>query len=156
MPGGQSCSEQFFVHLGAGRGLNKQKRRRFTEDESRIRPCIHQRYWWKRGFIELAHDKQLSTLLSCPFASSVQFRSCTLRAEHTGMPSQRVSCGHFEQGEECKPDRFQNRQCSAAQWAGKGFLHEPGYRVGALILQSETHGMWLKQNVTEMNRLPTR
>ena len=37
MPGGQSCSEQFFVHLGAGRGLNKQKTRRSTEDESRMR-----------------------------------------------------------------------------------------------------------------------
>ena len=36
MPGGQSCSEQFLVRLGLGRGLNKQKMRRSAEAEMRI------------------------------------------------------------------------------------------------------------------------
>ena len=36
MPGGQSCSEQFLVRRGLGRGLNKQKMRRSAEAEMRI------------------------------------------------------------------------------------------------------------------------
>ena len=103
MPGGQSCSEQFLVRRGLGRGLNKQKMRRSAEAEMRIfriwraisiacdlcrgkvcgHICIACHYYTKFGIIvasnayvatNLAATQVASNAYGAPYAKNAHFR----------------------------------------------------------------------------------